>query len=95
MSPDTRRWIVAVRLAGASAVCLLVLAVTIPNPGSVSLPHHRIGYGRRDVLCVAVILGPLILNLAGAAWSRFAECLGWVLLTALVVLRFVVNAASL
>ena len=76
----------AARLIAASIVCLLILAIAVPSLGSVSLPNHKIGYGWRDALSVAIILAPLVVILIGAACSKIAETVGWVLLFAVVAL---------
>ena len=73
------------RLVGAACIDLLVLAITIPNLGSVT---HKIGYGWRDVTCIAGIVAPLIIILIGAACSRVTEYVGWALLLILLILRF-------
>ena len=85
----TPRWVVAVRLVVASLICLLILAITIPNLGSVPLPNHKIGYGWRDALSVGFIVAPLILIFIGAACSRVTEYVGWALLLIVLALRFI------
>jgi hypothetical protein len=83
-----------VRLVAASFVCLLILAIAIPNLGEIVRPNTKIKegsqivYGWHDALCVAIILAPLILILIGVARSRIIECVGWVLLLIVVVLMF-------
>ena len=76
------------RLIGASLVCLLALAITLPNLGSVSLPNHKIGYGWKDALAVVIIIAPLILIFIGAARSRITERIGWALMIILLGLCF-------
>jgi hypothetical protein len=81
---STPRWVIAARIV--SAWCgVLVLAIAIPNLGSVTLPNHRIGYGWRDALSVAVMIIPLIIILIGAIYSRVAECVGWALAVGLLI----------
>jgi len=76
------------RLVAASLVCLLALAITIPNLGSVSLPNHKIGYGWKDAVAVVIIIAPLILIFIGAARSRITEGIGWALMFILLGLSF-------
>jgi hypothetical protein len=87
-SPRTPRWVVTLRLVLATFICLLILAITLPNLGRPELSTHTIKYGWPDGLCIAMIVAPLILILAGAAKSRLAEGIGWALLLILLVLRF-------
>jgi len=77
------------QLVAASAVCLFILAVMIPSLGSVSLPNHKIGYGWRDALAVAIVLTPLVLILVGAAFSQITEIIGWSLFFAVLFLCFI------
>ena len=83
------------RLAGASLVCLFILSITLPNLGRPVRPNPAIKqgwqvvYGWQDALCIAIIIAPLILIFIGAARSRAAEYVGWVLLLTVVILRFV------
>jgi hypothetical protein len=65
---------------------LVILAITVPSLGSVSLPNHKIAYSRRDALSVATIVAPLVVILLGAACSKIIEVVGWVLLFVVVVL---------
>jgi hypothetical protein len=67
---------------------LLILAIAVPSLGSVSLPNHRIGYGWKDALAIAVIIAPLVLVLIGAARSQTMERLGWFGLWVLLVMGF-------
>ncbi|HEX5219897.1 MAG TPA: hypothetical protein VFZ59_10040 [Verrucomicrobiae bacterium] len=78
------RWVIAARIV-ATCCCLLVLAIDIPNLGSVTLPNHRIGYGWRDALSVAVMIIPLIVILVGAICSRVVEYVGWALALGLLI----------
>ena len=81
---STQRWVLAGRCASLLA-CALVLAVAIPNLGSVSLPSHRIGYGWRDALSVAVMVAPLVVIFIGAICSRTVEYVGWALALILLI----------
>src|SRR5882757_5598760 len=79
-------------LTGATLICLLVLAITLPNlgrPDLSDLSAHRIKYGWPEALCVSIILAPLILVFIGAGYSRRTESVGWVLLLIVLALRFV------
>ena len=73
---STPRWVIAGRCV-FSLFCVFVLAVAIPNLGSVTLPNDRIGYGWRDALSVASMVIPLIVIFIGAIYSRAVEYLGW------------------
>ncbi len=77
------------RLIVAACIDLLILAITIPNLGSVALQGHKIGYGWRDASSVAGMVAPLIIILIGAAWSRVTEYIGWALLIVLLILRVI------
>ena len=81
---STPRWVIAFRIV-ASFFCVLVLAIAIPNLGSVTLPNHRIGYGWRDALSVAVMIVPLIVIIVGAICSRVVEYIGWALAFGLLI----------
>jgi len=85
---STPRWVIAGRFV-SSLFCLFVLAVVIPNLGSVTLPNHRIGYGWRDALSVAIMITPLIVIFIGAIYSRVAEYVGWALAFVLLFWTFV------
>jgi hypothetical protein len=87
-SSPTPRWQVILRISVASLFCLLVLAITIPDLGRSELSTHTISYGWRDGFCIAMIITPLILILVGAACSRIAEVIGWILMVILLALRF-------
>src|SRR5258706_11991696 len=88
-SPPSSRRAMVVRLVGASFICLLILAITGPDLGSVTLPNHKIGYGWKDAICVSIIVAPLIPIFIGASFSRAGvEYLGWALLLILLVVRF-------
>ncbi len=77
--PDsTPRWVMVIRIV-SSFLCVLLLAVTVPGLGSVTLPNHRIGYGGRDVLTIAVLIAPLIVIYVGVFFSRVVEYFGWAL----------------
>ena len=91
-SIPTPRCIIVSRVVGATLICLLVLAITLPNlgrPDLSELPPHKIKYGWPDALCIAIIVAPLLLVFVGAARSRTAETVGWVLLLVILALRFV------
>ena len=76
---STPRWVIAGRYV-ASLVCLFVLAVTIPNLGSVYTSEPQVmGYGWRDALAVAIMISPLIIIFVGAIYSRVVEYVGWAL----------------
>lgn len=77
------------RLLAAGFICILILATTIPDLGSIALPDHTIGYGWKDAAAIAIIVAPLILIFIGAACSRVAEYIGWALLLILFLLRFI------
>jgi hypothetical protein len=81
---STPRWVITARIVSACC-CLLVLAIAIPNLGSVTLPNHRIGYGWRDALSVAVMMIPLIVIFVGAIYSRVVEYVGWALAVGLLI----------
>jgi hypothetical protein len=85
----TPRWVITTRLVVASLICLLILAITIPNLGTITLPNYKIGYGWRDVMSIGIIVVPLLLIFVGAACSRMTEYVGWALLLILFILRFV------
>ncbi|HEX5219895.1 MAG TPA: hypothetical protein VFZ59_10030 [Verrucomicrobiae bacterium] len=78
------RWVIAARIV-ATCCCLLVLAIAIPNLGSVTLPNHRIGYGWSDALAVAMMIIPLIVIFVGAIYSRVVEYVGWALALGLLI----------
>ena len=81
---STPRWVIVARILSACC-CLLVLAIAIPNLGSVTLPNRRIGYGWRDALSVAVMIIPLAVIFVGAIYSRVVEYVGWVLAVGLLI----------
>ena len=85
---STPRWVIAGRCV-SSVFCVFVLAIAIPNLGSVTLPNHRIGYGWRDALSVAIMIAPLIVIFTGAIYSRVVEYVGWALAFVLLVWMFV------
>ena len=85
---STPRWVIIGRCV-SSLFCLFVLAVAIPNLGSVTLPNHKIGYGWRDAFAVAVMIAPLIVIFIGVIYSRAVEYVGWVLAFVLLVWMFV------
>ena len=85
---STPRWVIVGRCV-SSLFCVFVLAVAIPNLGSVSLPNHRIGYGWRDALSVAIMFAPLIVIFIGAICSRVVEYVGWALAFMLLIWMFV------
>jgi hypothetical protein len=74
------------QLVAASVVCVFILAGLCPSLGSVSLPNHKIGYGWRNALAVAIVIAPLVLILIGAAFSRITEIVGWSLFFAILFL---------
>ena len=84
----TPGWVLAARIV-ASSFCVLVLAIAIPNLGSVTLPNHRIGYGWRDALSVSIMITPLIVIIIGAVCSRAIEFVGWALAFALLIWMFI------
>jgi len=94
--PDTSslpvsRWFVVSRLIAATLVCLIVLGITFPNlgrPDLSGLSPRRIVYGWPDALCIAIIIVPLLIVFLGAAFSLVTETVGWVLLLAILALRF-------
>jgi hypothetical protein len=91
-SAPTPRWIVVSRLVGATLICLLVLAITLPNLGRPDFSDpasYKIKYGWPDALCIAIIVAPLLLVFIGATRSRATEAVGWVLLLIVLALRFV------
>jgi hypothetical protein len=81
---STPRWVITTRIA-SSLFCVLILAIVIPNLGSVTLPNHKIGYGWRDALSVGVMIVPLIVIFLGAIYSRMVEYLGWALALGLLI----------
>ena len=85
---STPRWVIAGRCV-SSLFCAIVLAVAIPNLGSVSLPNHRIGYGWRDALSVGIMVAPLLVIFIGAICSRAVEYVGWSLALILLIWMFV------
>ena len=82
-------WNKTLRLGLASLICLLILAITIPNLGRIDAATHTIKHGWYDGVSIGIITAPLALIFIGAAWSRVTERVGWVLLLILLVLRFV------
>ena len=80
----TPAWVLVGRVVFSSC-CALVLAVAIPNLGSVALPNHQIGYGWRDALAVAILVIPLIVIWIGAIYSRVLEFIGWALAVGILV----------
>ena len=83
-STSTPPWVLVARIV-SSFFCVLVLAIAIPNLGSVTLPNHRIGYGWRDALSIAVMATPLIVIFVGAICSRVVEYVGWALALGLLI----------
>jgi hypothetical protein len=81
---STPRWVIGARIVSAWC-CVFVLAIAIPNLGSVTLPNHRIGYGWRDALSVAVMSIPLLVIFAGTIYSRVVEIVGWALAVGLLI----------
>ena len=75
---STPWWVMVVRIV-ASFLCVLLLVMVVPSLGSVTLPNHKIGFGWRDVLTIAVLIAPLIVIYAGACFSRVVEYVGWAL----------------
>ena len=77
------------RLSFATLICLVILAITLPNLGQIDLASHTTTYGVPDGVCIAVVICPLILIFVGAARWEMAECIGWALLLVVLFLRFV------
>jgi hypothetical protein len=75
---STPGWVIAARVV-TSCCCALVLAIAIPNLGSVTVPNHRIGYGWRDMFALTIMITPLIVIVVGAIYSRVVEYVGWAL----------------
>jgi len=90
---STPRWVIVVRIVSACC-CLLVLAITIPNMGTVILPNHQIGYGWRDLLSVFAMVVPLFVIFVGAISSRVVEYVGWALMIGLAWVVFQPSPAS-
>ena len=83
-----RKPMVRVRLFLASVLCLINLAVTIPNLGRMDEGTHTIRWGTEDMISPAVILTPLILIFVGYGRSKIVEGVGWLSLIAMLLLRF-------
>ena len=88
---NAQRWGVAIRLFGAGVLCLLLLAITLPNLGHAVLPDGSRGYSWRDGMAIALIVAPFLFVVIGAGWSRLIECMGWAVLLLLLVLRFFIR----
>lgn len=83
-----RKLKVRLRLFLASLLCLLTLAVTIPNLGHLEEGTQTIRWGIEDVVSVIIILTPLLLVFVGYDRSRIVEGVGWLSLIAMLILRF-------
>jgi len=81
------RMILARRIASI-CICLLILAITIPNLGRINLATHTVYYVWQDALWVVIVLVPMILTLAGINRSKALEGIGWVLMSILWVMVF-------
>jgi hypothetical protein len=66
----------------------LILAITIPNLGRIDVATQTARYGWPDAVCIAVIVAPLVLILAGINRFKIVEGIGWGLLIILLALRF-------
>jgi hypothetical protein len=67
-------------------VCLLILAVTIPNLGRIDRVSHMVYYVWQDLLWIAIVITPPILILLGINRSKALESIGWVLMSILLVM---------
>jgi len=81
------RMILARRIASI-CICLLILAITIPNLGRINLATHTVYYVWQDALWVVIVLVPMILTLTGINRSKALEGIGWVLMSILWVMVF-------
>jgi len=82
-----RKQMVRVRLFLASVLCLINLAVTIPNLGRMEEGTHTLRWRMEDMASMAIILTPLILIFAGYGRSKIVEGVGWLSLIAMLILR--------
>ena len=83
-----RKTMVRVRLFLASVLCLINLAVAIPNLGHIDPRTQNIRWGTEDMISLAIILTPLILIFVGYGRSKIVEGVGWLSLIATLILRF-------
>ncbi len=82
-----RKRMVRVRLFVAPVLCLINLAVTIPNLGHMDEGTHTIRWSMEDMASMAIILTPLILIFVGYGRSKIVEGVGWLSLIATLILR--------
>jgi hypothetical protein len=95
--PQIPRWKVVLRIGLAALICLVILAVTIPDLGRVNFSNMAsqggkaggITYGWQDGMCLFIIVAPLVLIVVGIMRSKIAERVGWVWLLIVLVLRFI------
>jgi hypothetical protein len=75
---DIRFSMILARRIVSVCLCLLILAVTIPNLGQINLAGHKVYYVWQDALWVGIVFVPMILILAGINRSKILEGVGWV-----------------
>lgn len=64
-------------------LCLLILAITIPNSGRIDRVSHKVYYVWQDLLWIAIVITPSIIILSGINRSKVVEGIGWVLMAIL------------
>jgi hypothetical protein len=77
------RWFIRLRLAVATAICILNIAMIVP---SLSGGGHKVA----DTVGILIYVAPLIVIFLGAAYSRIVECLGWIALLFFSIRFFIV-----
>ncbi len=75
------------RLVAATVLCLMKLAMVVPNLRTYS--NHQISYASGSAYCIVWMVSPLVLIFVGAVRSRSIEEFGWVLLILVLAARFI------
>jgi hypothetical protein len=87
LAKRSSRLSIILRIVGASFLCFVNLAITLPNMRTVS--NHQVSCGPGTAAYLAFFVAPLILVFVGMKWCRLVEEIGWALLIVFLAARFI------